>query len=1005
MKMNYLKKIVMMQVMILVIMLTGTMVFASNFEDGIKASEKTEAFQNYTDLSKEEQSKMIMPASFEVPKIWYQTRNPLMLARNIGSSLEAKFSLKNIIPNNVVVRNQGNTNTCWAFAMLSSLETNLALPYGSQAKTYDFSEKHMNYATTRIFKNNAINPMGVSRTTTDFGNYNMAIAYLTNGMGAVDEQSMPFDDDTQLIELSEIQNKTVTSQIYDTALFPTYQQGDNIEPFKQQIKEHIKKYGAVATSIHGAQPISDFFNIQTGAMYCDTYDLAQYPINHGVSIVGWDDNYAISNFTNNHQPKNPGAWIVKNSWGDKIKLATVMEGKAVILQNHPAECAQKGWNEVSQIPNEFVKNYFEANGYLVQDDGIYVKYGDNGFIYISYEDVYVYTNLAGIVKASDEKDYENIYQYNEQGMTDMLIINDSKAYAANVFNKKTSNQEYLKQVSIYNIGNNTCNVYVNPNGTSLEKKNLQLVELRAGTSESIGSGYHTLELLNPIEIIANQFAVVVELQGNSNSNFIGIETNIPNSFYDHVTLEEGKCFFTYGNFFEQNEWGDLSKLSQMNATLPNADSTIKAFTVSSLKDTSLKNITITTSPTKTVYFEGENFDKTGMVVTAYYNDGTSQIVTDYDITNGTNLQHEQTSVTITYKNQTAMQPITVKLVEVVEPTPTPTPVPTLEPTPTPTLEPTPTPVPTPDTTPTPTPTIEPTPTPIPIQESKTLKEIRIFSLPTKTQYIQNQDKLDLTGGIVELVYDDGTLEKVSMTSDTITITGFQNKTLGKCDVTVAYEEFSTTFEVEIIAQPQPKNSNLTNVTCEVKGVKLYTFTDNSKKNNATIEIQIKNIKPATGNDKYEYYYYLSDEQEKQNITQWTKIEETQNTQDTLTFTVNISDLDNSPLATSDVLYVYLKEVAIKDGNQAVNVSKAILVETDENKVETYRNNIKIDVAKETNKNSSKIDINTNKTEDNTIADGTIPQTGVTSILTIVVATAIFGVFSFIRYQKVKKDLK
>lgn len=35
-----------------------------------------------------------------------------------------------------------------------------------------------------------------------------------------------------------------------------------------------------------------------------------------MEIAGWDDNYAITNFNTSHRPKNPGAWLVKNSWGD-----------------------------------------------------------------------------------------------------------------------------------------------------------------------------------------------------------------------------------------------------------------------------------------------------------------------------------------------------------------------------------------------------------------------------------------------------------------------------------------------------------------------------------------------------------------------------------------------------------------------------------------------------------------------------------------------------------------
>jgi len=84
------------------------------------------------------------------------------MARNIGSSLQTRFSLKDVIPNNIVVRNQKQTNLCWAFTSLASLETNLALA-NHDAKKYDFSERHMGYATSRIFLNDVINPKGHNR--------------------------------------------------------------------------------------------------------------------------------------------------------------------------------------------------------------------------------------------------------------------------------------------------------------------------------------------------------------------------------------------------------------------------------------------------------------------------------------------------------------------------------------------------------------------------------------------------------------------------------------------------------------------------------------------------------------------------------------------------------------------------------------------------------------------------------------------------------------------------
>ena len=77
----------------------------------------------------------------------------------------------------------------------------------------------------------------------------------------------------------------------------------------------------------------------------------------------------------------------------------------------------------------------------------------------------------------------------------------------------------------------------------------------------------------------------------------------------------------------------------------------------------LQSIKIDTPPSKTTYAQGENFDKTGMVVTATYSDGSKKSVTDYTVENGNNLAAGATSVTIKYAEldnvRTETQAVTV----------------------------------------------------------------------------------------------------------------------------------------------------------------------------------------------------------------------------------------------------------------------------------------------------------------------------------------------------------
>jgi len=145
----------------------------------------------------------------------------------------------------------------------------------------------------------------------------------------------------------------------------------------------------------------------------------------------------------------------------------------------------------------------------------------------------------------------------------------------------------------------------------------------------------------------------------------------------------------------------------------------------------LESISITTAPSKATYIEGQNFDPTGMVVTAKYNNGTSKVVTNYQVTNGTSLKVNQESVTISYTEdgitKTTTQKITV--------------------------------------------------------EAKKLDSISITKAPSKTTYIEGQN-FDPSGMVVTAKYNNGTSKVVTG----YTVTGGTNLTVGQTTVTISYTE-------------------------------------------------------------------------------------------------------------------------------------------------------------------------------------------------------------------------
>ena len=153
--------IIMSLLIFLSILFNNSKIFAVNIADLIQEVEYTDEYKKWLELSDEEREKVLMPRMYEMPYRQSEYKNPLDNAKMLKASINSRYSLKDIIPGNLKIKDQQQTNSCWAFAGLSSLETNLAL-YNYQngvntSKVYDFSERHMEYATSKVFANNIEN--------------------------------------------------------------------------------------------------------------------------------------------------------------------------------------------------------------------------------------------------------------------------------------------------------------------------------------------------------------------------------------------------------------------------------------------------------------------------------------------------------------------------------------------------------------------------------------------------------------------------------------------------------------------------------------------------------------------------------------------------------------------------------------------------------------------------------------------------------------------------------
>ncbi len=679
---NNLVKLFGIFIIITIVFSFGIVYAEETFTINATKEEYSEAYKKWLELDEEEKENSVEPRKYDIVtnnednSSYLKNMNNVFKAQQLlRASIPTQYNLRTIIPDNVKIRNQMATNSCWAFATIGVLESSLGLRDRNNSLptvAYDFSERHMNYASTRsAFLNNKINEYGFTRNLEDGGNFWMASAYLTNGLGAVDEDNLPFENNEDNIDISQIQNKEVKTTLYDTKEFPSVTAEERGQVM-QSMKEHIVNYGGIYANVHGAQIGGAGYNKETGAMY--SKNSGTEPIDHAVVIIGWDDNYSIQNFNEQQRPSQNGAWIVKNSWGDNFTY-TLAEAKQMLFDSDREGCEGNGWYSPEQIPNNvllksFQNTYGETKVTLnEQEETLSIERGDEGYMYISYEDCNVYTNMAGIEKATYSKDYDNIYQNDFLGPSINIKVTTSGVLnIANVFKRDSSIQEELNKISVFSYQGFEYKVYVNPNGNSKAQNDLLEVKLKEGDTATVEAGYHILEFAEPIKLTGDTFTVVLQIVNTEGEKLIAMESAVDGTAWEDAIIDEGESYWATESGFIANVWEDLGTKEEFQGNL-----CIKAFTNEiEEQEVELSEIYIDTEPTKTIYEEGENFERTGMKVMARYTDGSTKEVTGYEIIGGNNLAIGTTSVTIRYTEggivKTTTQEITVnkKVIELTE---------------------------------------------------------------------------------------------------------------------------------------------------------------------------------------------------------------------------------------------------------------------------------------------------------------------------------------------------
>lgn len=269
-----------------------------------------------------------------------------------------------------------------------------------------------------------------------------------------------------------------------------------------KMKENIIENGAVLTSIYLNESDEAVYNQTTNAYFNSNDKKGR---THELVLVGWDDQYSKLNFT--ESPTKDGAFIAQNSFGN--------------------------------------------------------SWGDNGFFYVSYEDVHIKEYVYAIDKISPLTDYspsKESYYYDTTGVTHYENFNDAPLVTG-INNFTAKSDSILTQVGIYN---NEENIHISIY-TGNSKFPMSLDQSPIYETKLLEKGYHTLTLPVGLPLIKDEkFWVAVKYEGKQNF-ILPIEAPYPGISYN-VFAAPGQGFIG-----SETNFVDLTEIR------PNASVAIRAF--------------------------------------------------------------------------------------------------------------------------------------------------------------------------------------------------------------------------------------------------------------------------------------------------------------------------------------------------------------------------------------------------------------------------------------------
>ncbi|MBR2827961.1 MAG: Ig-like domain-containing protein [Bacilli bacterium] len=434
---------------------------------------ESEMHKKYREINEEERKNYIEPRYCELEE------------ESINTSIKSIRKKSNIFPSRynsndygyiTKVKSQGRGGSCWAFATIGAVEANAKK---NGLGTFDLSEMHMLYSIYGgSYTNNEgrINRYNIGVNDGGFARY--AAAYFFGGYNMLYESDWTYDDTLPNIPSSYYKNgKNIISiknyRLYNIRNSYSICSNSEIETMKKQIMEDA----AVVADIY-TKSENNPYNKNNNQNYLQVLSSQEPTSNHEILVVGWDDSIPKDKFLN---ATRDGAWIVKNSWGDK-------------------------WT-------------------------------DDGYFYVSYDDHFICGNVSTFT-GTNEKTYKHTYKGSHL-FHNFDIIYRKKAYFATKIEKESLKNEKISRISFGSAPDVSYNIYMSPSNTYNSNSDWILL----GSGISTNYGIESIDVSNNT-LLKNTFSVIIEYIIPNTSGTTLLTSCLDNYDMKNIKYDAGRNYYS-----------------------------------------------------------------------------------------------------------------------------------------------------------------------------------------------------------------------------------------------------------------------------------------------------------------------------------------------------------------------------------------------------------------------------------------------------------------------------